>query len=336
MLALVGLFAAALPFVTPDDFAWNGWLVAGTAAAALAVVAGALLATGRDRLEPLAAAAVAVLAVLLVVWDTGSDTSALTAADWLHAVVSVGVYVVVAVGVAVLGTLRDRWQLTATATAALVVFTTFQSFAVFAQIIEGAWLFVVLGLVFLGTGVLFDRTRRGSPRPSSPGRSRHEPRGHPRPGRRRPAGLRRRRRRAAALQPAHRRGLPDGGPAARPDRPVPRGVRHPRLPGPAARCATPPGDARRRVPAARRGGRALGRRVGRPATGPTPAPTSPARTAAGRPTAASGRGSPTSSGRPSWSGRSPTRAGSRRSGSTTGGTRRSSTSGDRMPDTGRA
>ena len=160
VLALVGLFAAALPFVTPDDFGWNGWLVAGTAAAGLAVVAGVVLASGRDRLEPLAAVAVAALAVLLVVWDTGSDTSGLTAADWLHAVVSVGVYVVVAVGVAVLGTLRDSWQLTATATAALVVFTTFQSFAVFAQIIEGAWLFVVLGLVFLGTGVLFDRTRR--------------------------------------------------------------------------------------------------------------------------------------------------------------------------------
>jgi hypothetical protein len=40
------------------------------------------------------------------------------------------------------------------------VFTTFQSFAVFAQIIEGAWLFVVLGLVFLGSGYLFDRARR--------------------------------------------------------------------------------------------------------------------------------------------------------------------------------
>ena len=160
VLTLVGLFAAALPFVTPDDFTWNVWLVAGTVVAVLAVVAGALLARGRDRLEPLAAAAVAVVAVLLVVWDTGSDPDAITAADWLHAIVSVGVYVVVAVGVAVLGTWRDSWQLTATATAALVVFTTFQSFAVFAQIIQGAWLFVVLGLVFLGTGVLFDRARR--------------------------------------------------------------------------------------------------------------------------------------------------------------------------------
>jgi hypothetical protein len=40
------------------------------------------------------------------------------------------------------------------------VFTTFQSFAVFAPIIEGAWLFVVLGLIFLGTGFTFDRARR--------------------------------------------------------------------------------------------------------------------------------------------------------------------------------
>ena len=42
----------------------------------------------------------------------------------------------------------------------LVVFTTFQSFAVFAPIVTGAWLFVVLGTVFLGTGFLFDRARR--------------------------------------------------------------------------------------------------------------------------------------------------------------------------------
>ena len=50
---------------------------------------------------------------------------------------------------------------TALATAALVVFTTFQSFAVFARIVTGAWLFLLLGVVFLATGVLFDRARRG-------------------------------------------------------------------------------------------------------------------------------------------------------------------------------
>ena len=59
-----------------------------------------------------------------------------------------------------LGIRRSSDRLTYLALAALVVFTTFQSFAVFAQIIEGAWLFVVLGLVFLGSGYLFDRARR--------------------------------------------------------------------------------------------------------------------------------------------------------------------------------
>ena len=160
VLGLSGLFAAALPAVTSDDFVWDPWLVAGVAMSVLAVAAGVVLSRGRDRIEPLAAVGVTAMALLLVAWDTGADAGDVTAADWLHAAVSVGVYVVVAVGVAVLGTLRDSGVLTATATAALVVFTTFQSFAVFAQIIQGAWLFMVLGLVFLGTGVLFDRTRR--------------------------------------------------------------------------------------------------------------------------------------------------------------------------------
>jgi len=166
LLALAGLFAAALPFVTPGDLVWNRWLAGGVAAAGVVVAAGAVLSRGRERLEPLGVVGVAGLALLLVAWDTGSgpgpDTGgALTTADWLHAVVSVGVYVLVAIGVAVLGTLRDSWRLTALATGAIVVFTTFQSFAVFARIIEGAWLFLALGLVLLGTGVLFDRVRRG-------------------------------------------------------------------------------------------------------------------------------------------------------------------------------
>jgi uncharacterized membrane protein len=83
-----------------------------------------------------------------------------TDAGVANAAVSVVVYVVVAVGVAVVGALRESWRLTALATTALVVFTTVQSFSVFAQLLEGAWLFVALGLVFLGTGFGFDRARR--------------------------------------------------------------------------------------------------------------------------------------------------------------------------------
>ena len=159
-LGLAGLFAAALPWLTPDGFAWSGWLVVALVAAMLGAAAGLAIGTGTHRAEPLAATVVAGLAVLLVLWDTGGDTGDPGAADWAHALVSVGVYVVVAVAVAALGTLRDSWRLTALATAAIVVFTTVQSFAVFARIIEGAWLFLVLGLVFIGTGFLFDRARR--------------------------------------------------------------------------------------------------------------------------------------------------------------------------------
>ena len=97
----------------------------------------------------------------LVCWDAGSDVDGpLTADAVAHAAVSVVVYVVAAVALAALGTLRDSPRLTGLATAALVVFTTFQSFAVFARIVTGAWLFLLLGVVFLATGVLFDRARR--------------------------------------------------------------------------------------------------------------------------------------------------------------------------------
>ena len=159
-LALATLFAAALPFVTMSDFEWNGWLVAGLVLAAVAAASAISLVRGHARLEPIGALAVLAVSVLMVLWEAGDDAEVLTLVDWAHAAVSVVVYVAVAVGVAVLGILRNSWRLTALATVGLVVFTTFQSFAVFAQIIQGAWLFVALGLVFLGTGYLFDRARR--------------------------------------------------------------------------------------------------------------------------------------------------------------------------------
>ncbi|WP_159081361.1 DUF2157 domain-containing protein [Nocardioides sediminis] len=159
-LALVALFAAAIPYTTTDGFEWNLWLVLDLVAAGVAAAVALAVARGTARWEPLGALAVLGFSVLMVLWDTGTDTSSVDAADWAHAAIGVAAYVVVAVGLAALGTLRDNPALTAIAMVALVVFTTFQSFAVFAAIIQGAWLFVVLGLVFIGTGVLFDRARR--------------------------------------------------------------------------------------------------------------------------------------------------------------------------------
>ncbi|CUR61233.1 putative PE-PGRS family protein [metagenome] len=160
-MALVAMFVAAIPDIGSDAITWGFWLVLALAVAGLAAVAAAVTRPGRRLLEPAGAIVVLVVATLLSMWQTGTDTTSVDAADWLHAAVSVAAYVVLAVALVALGTLREHPPLTWMAMAGLVVFTTFQSFAVFAPIVTGAWLFVVLGTVFLGTGFLFDRARRG-------------------------------------------------------------------------------------------------------------------------------------------------------------------------------
>jgi uncharacterized membrane protein len=159
-MALVALFVAAIPDIGSDEVTWSPWLVVALGAAALAGVAAIATRPGRTALEPIGAAVVLLVAYLLALWETGTDVSSVDAADWLHAAISVAAYVVLAVGLLALGTLRDHQALSWMAMAGLVVFTTFQSFAVFAPVVTGAWLFVVLGTVFLGTGFLVDRARR--------------------------------------------------------------------------------------------------------------------------------------------------------------------------------
>ena len=159
-MALLALFAAAIPDIGGDGVRWSPWLVANLAAAGVAAVAALVAASGVRRLEPVGAIVVLVAATLLGLWSTGSDVSEVDASDWLHAALSVGAYVLLAVALVALGTVREHTALTWMAMAGLVVFTTFQSFTVFAPIVTGAWLFVVLGTVFLGTGFLFDRARR--------------------------------------------------------------------------------------------------------------------------------------------------------------------------------
>ncbi|MCY7400807.1 MAG: DUF2157 domain-containing protein [Nocardioides sp.] len=159
-MALSAMFVAAIPDVGSDDITWSVWLIGSLVAAGVAAVAAVATRRGIGSLEPVGAVATLVVATLLALWQTGADPSDVELADWLHAAVSILAYVLVAVAVVALGTLRDHGALTWIATAALVVFTTFQSFAVFAPIVTGAWLFVVLGTVFLGTGFLVDRGRR--------------------------------------------------------------------------------------------------------------------------------------------------------------------------------
>lgn len=162
---LAVLFVAALPFVQTEDPGLEPLLAVLLTLAAVATGATVLLGVRPDapRLawaEPVVGVVVTALAAVLVLWEAGDDAAAVGAEDWLHAVVSVVGYLALATGVAAIAILRDSGRLTFVAVAALAVFTTVQAFAVFAQIIQGAVLFLVVGVILAGTGWLADRGRR--------------------------------------------------------------------------------------------------------------------------------------------------------------------------------
>lgn len=160
LLLLGVLFAAAIPDLDAEGYEVGTPLVVAAVAVGLVVVAAVVTGRGTVRFEPVAAVTASVVAVVLVLWERGSSGNTVTAADWVQSALSVIAYVGVAAWVATLGVLRDSARLTFLALASLVLFTTVQSFAVFARVIEGAWLFVVLGVVFAVSGYVFDRGRR--------------------------------------------------------------------------------------------------------------------------------------------------------------------------------
>jgi uncharacterized membrane protein len=161
LMALLGLFVAAFPYVDMDEFVLSAWVTVGIVAALTAVATAVVLAPADARLEALVPLAAVCAGVLLVLWEPPEPVQGVvTGTGYAHAFVSVAVYVLAAGWYAILGVLRDSTRLTYLATAALVLFTSVQSFAVFAPIITGATLFLVLGVVFLGSGYLFDRGRR--------------------------------------------------------------------------------------------------------------------------------------------------------------------------------
>ncbi|MGL5810839.1 MAG: DUF2157 domain-containing protein [Nocardioides sp.] len=159
-LLLIGLFVAAVPAAHQDGDPWSASLIVSLVVAGLFLIAGVGFGCGRARWEPAAAALGAGVAVALVLWDGGADPDRVGPATWAHAGLAVTAYAVAATSVAALGAIRGSWRLTAFAMVGLIGFTTFQSFAVFARIIEGAWLFVALGAIMIATGYLFDRARR--------------------------------------------------------------------------------------------------------------------------------------------------------------------------------
>ena len=160
-LVLLGLFIAALPFDEGGDTAVPVSLWVGLGVATALAVAALALGDRTDRLEAGLAVGALAAGIGLSVWRfEGTELADLTAGEWARAFVAVAVYLLVASGYAVLGGMRDSARMTWAATAALVVFTTVQATAVFSEILSGAVLFVLVGVVLLGTGLLADRGRR--------------------------------------------------------------------------------------------------------------------------------------------------------------------------------
>jgi uncharacterized membrane protein len=159
LLALFGLFVVSLPFEGDRGQAWSAVLIVGAVIAGLAVIAALVRAGTLDRIEAAIPVLVLACAVPLALAETdGFDGSSAQVTP--RAVLGVLLYLAVAGWYAALGVLRDLPVLTWVATAALVLFTTVQSFAVFAPIISGAALFLVLGVVLLASGFVVDRGRR--------------------------------------------------------------------------------------------------------------------------------------------------------------------------------
>jgi uncharacterized membrane protein len=174
-LATVGLAAVGLAAVhdarTPE-FA-RVWRLSGVGLLLLSLVVGAVpgLDLGSESLPldlvvGLVATALLVGAGLLVgdrlaLWQVGTyAASDPTGQDVVRAIAGLAACATAAVGVAVVGTWRESTGLVALATVALVATTALQAFTVFAPVLEGAWLFLLLGALLVAVGLGFDRMRR--------------------------------------------------------------------------------------------------------------------------------------------------------------------------------
>jgi uncharacterized membrane protein len=162
-LLLLGLFLAALPrFGSPEAGSTGGWVWAGAAAVLLLAAAAGWSADRLGRLEVGGAVGLVLLGALVLRWqpDAVRDPADLSGEALARVVVAVLVYLLAALGVAAVGAVRGLDGLTHLATAALVLFTVVQSFAIFQPILSGATLFLALGAVLALSGYLVDRGRR--------------------------------------------------------------------------------------------------------------------------------------------------------------------------------
>ena len=160
-LLLLSLVVAAIPGLDLGADAPPLDLVVGLVATALLVGAGLLVGDRLARAELLGGLAVLAVGAGLVVWQVGTyAASDPSSQDVVRAIAGLAACATAAVGAAVVGTWRESTALVALATVALVATTALQAFTVFAPVLTGAWLFLLLGALLVGVGLGFDRMRR--------------------------------------------------------------------------------------------------------------------------------------------------------------------------------
>ncbi len=164
--SLLAVFIAGVPS-GGDSAHFSGPALVLALAAALICGVLAIRADRATRVHALVAFGALTLTLLLASWqaqfgflDVDSRLTGATTSAILRASVAVLGFLLLATGVAVIGVLRESPRLAFAATAALVLFVTVQAFAVFAPILSGATLFLVLGVVLLVTGYAAERGRR--------------------------------------------------------------------------------------------------------------------------------------------------------------------------------
>ena len=149
LLALAGLYLVAFP---DEEFRFGPRLWEGVACAVVVSAVAAWRGPFRDEV----AVVVGVLGagLLLAVWVPRDPEAP------VRAVAGIAVYVLTAAWFAFVGTSRGLPALVPLAGVALTLFVTTQSFEVFSPMLPGAVLFLVLGAVFIGTGVAASQGRR--------------------------------------------------------------------------------------------------------------------------------------------------------------------------------
>ena len=163
LLGLLALFVSAFPGAL-DPVTPARPFYAGVTVAILATVAGLWRTAGRRLPELGGGLAVAGVATTVVLATPDGDTSvfgeSLSGAALAWALLASAAFLVAAVAVAALGVAREMPGLVNLASAALVVFVTLQSFGLFSSLLSGAGLFLAIGVLLVGTGLLVDRGRR--------------------------------------------------------------------------------------------------------------------------------------------------------------------------------